>query len=233
MPILNNIEIQPSTLAPIYFSIKRDLIENGFAGEIDWQDELNLEQVSESDFLREASWVILSSGMAYYVVNGLFSKIAEAFHYWKSAELIIKESKDCRKKALKHFAHNQKIDAILFLASYVAENGFEYVRSEVRLKGLNFLQQFPYLGPATSSHLAKNIGLRFAKPDRHLDRISKLFGYSCPNDMCDGIAQNFDENIAVVDLVFWRFASLHKNYLEILTSELNQHHLRQEGIFNI
>jgi thermostable 8-oxoguanine DNA glycosylase len=64
----------------------------------------------------------------------------------------------------------------------------------------------------TVYHLAKNIGLQFAKPDRHLVSISNKAGYQDVQAFCRDISNQVGDSITVVDLVLWRFATLEKNY---------------------
>ena len=222
MGLTKNVKTDPEVLATLYIEIKLDLIDRGFADEIDWQDELILERVTENDFLREASWVIISSGMSEYVVRKIFPDISRAFLDWQSAIAIRNHKASCRKNALSCFGHRGKVDSIIFLASYVADRGFKAVRDSAKVNGIDFLMRFPYLGPATAAHLAKNIGIPIVKQDRHLKRISRLLGYSNPHDMCNAIAKTIDEKVSVIDLVFWRFATLQRNYLERLALLLKQ-----------
>jgi DnaJ-domain-containing protein 1 len=78
------------------------------------------------------------------------------------------------------------------------------------------LRTLPFIGPVTQFHLAKNIGLDVAKPDRHLVRIAQLFQFASVQDLCETIANQAGTRVAVVDLVFWRFATLNRRYLEAL-----------------
>ena len=48
------------SLAVTYMAVKRQVLEAGFAFEVDWQDQADTSVVAETDFLREAAWVILS-----------------------------------------------------------------------------------------------------------------------------------------------------------------------------
>jgi hypothetical protein len=94
----------------------------------------------------------------------------------------------------------------------VAHDGFPRTFLQIKEGGVNYLQQFPYLGPITSLHLAKNIGLPVAKPDRHLRRIADKLGYSCVQKLCEDIARATDEPVPVVDLVLWRYSTLRQQY---------------------
>ena len=78
------------------------------------------------------------------------------------------------------------------------------------------LQTFSYIGPVTAYHLAKNIGLAVAKPDRHLKRIASLFGYHDVQILCSEISKITGDSIPIVDIVFWRFATIEKDYLNVL-----------------
>jgi hypothetical protein len=71
-----------SLLAVLYLTAKERVIEAGFADEIDWQEEVSLEDLDESTFLRESAWVVLSSGFRETVLRGLKDiQILYAFHF--------------------------------------------------------------------------------------------------------------------------------------------------------
>jgi len=67
--------------------------------------------------------------------------------------------------------------------------------------------------------LAKNLGFRVAKPDRHLRRIAGTLGFPSVDALCDSIAAHVGDSQAVVDLVFWRYATLFSDYLQRLTRD--------------
>src|SRR6185436_20028855 len=69
-------------LARLYLDIKESLIEAGFAKEIDWQYDLSIKRLTESQFLRESAWVILSSGFRETVLRLKFHAISDAFLSW-------------------------------------------------------------------------------------------------------------------------------------------------------
>lgn len=211
-------------LASAYMVAKEVVIEAGYAFEIDWQDSLAFEQVTEFDFLSEAAWVILSSGMCESVIRKKFPDISAAFFEWESAQKITEYSKECSEVALCHFNHSKKIGAIIQIAVHIFERGFDIVREGIRQEGVKYIAQFPYMGPATSQHLAKNIGLQVAKPDRHLKRISQKAGYYSPQKMCGDIAEIIGDKLPVIDLVLWRYATLKRDYLDIFPEGVGSDH---------
>jgi hypothetical protein len=199
-------------LAGTYLDVKRLVVDAGYGPEIDWQEEVQVSQLSERDFLRETAWVILCSGFSEQAVRARFGAMTAAFGDWRSARSIVTNRQSCRLKALSAFANAPKIDAIIHVAEYVDAVGFEVAHADCLADPIPFLSQFPYLGPATSRHLAKNLGFAVSKPDRHLMRVAAAVGYDDPQRLCQDLADGLDENVSVVDIVIWRHAVLWSDY---------------------
>ena len=197
----------------MYLHAKQHVLNEGFSDEIDWQDSLDIDLVKESEFLSEAAWVILSSGMSVKVINKVFPGISRSFLNWKSASAIVEDSANCFEESYKIFSNSRKLMAIVKMAEHVNDIGFNELIKMVKTEKIRFIQTLPFMGPATSFHFAKNIGLDVAKPDRHLIRIAQVFGYDCPNSLCSDIAIVTDEKISVIDLVLWRYAVLNRDYI--------------------
>ncbi|WP_447964461.1 hypothetical protein [Nitrospira sp. Ecomares 2.1] len=210
-------ETFPIKLASAYLTAKEKVIELGFAPEIDWQHNLSFKDLTETLFLGEAAWVILSSGMRETVIRAKFPAVSGAFCGWESARMIVTRKAKCRQKALCAFAHAGKIESIFQVAEEVHQKGFSEVKRLLAVYGVEYIHRFPYMGPATSLHLAKNIGLPVVKPDRHLLRVTRVAGYNTPEDMCNAIAGVIGDKISVIDLVIWRYATLNRNYLSLFS----------------
>lgn len=196
-------------LAQGYLTAKSAVIEQGYAFEVDWQYAVSLTGLSEQTLLREAAWVILCSGMREQTVRHKFEDISKAFLDWESAQGIINHAETCKTEALKHFRHPAKINAIITIASHIEQHGFSEVVEKIEKDGIIYLKQFPYIGPVTCFHLAKNIGFPVAKPDRHLSTLAVQLGYDNVQHLCKDISDATDEPVAVVDLVLWRYSTLH------------------------
>lgn len=198
----------------VYLTAHEVVVASGFAWEIDWQDRQCLDDVEESEFLREAAWVILSAGMRETVVRDRFGKITRAFLQWESAEAIARCRHQCVRRALPAFRHPGKLGAIGEVAAVVAEVGFEVFRDRLRSDGLNELARLPFIGPITRFHLAKNLGLDVVKPDRHLVRMARAAGYTDPEALCQVVAEVTGDRLATIDVILWRFATLEPKYLD-------------------
>lgn len=196
-----------------YLTARECVVAAGYAEEIDWQDHLCLDAISESDFLRESAWVILSAGMRETVIRRCFEAISNAFLSWRSADDIVRCRRTCVRGALRVFGHQAKIEAIGEVATVVATEGFAAVVDRMRTEGVDELERLPFIGPVTRFHLAKNLGLDVVKPDRHLVRMAHAAGFSSPESMCRVIADATGDRLATVDVVLWRYATLEPDYL--------------------
>jgi hypothetical protein len=197
----------------VYLSARDKVINSGFATEIDWQDGRKLVDLTETEFLRESSWVILSAGMKETVIRRHFKELSRAFYEWESAHIIASNRKRCRFKALSVFNHPGKVKAIIDLCDRVDEDGFDSIHSSIMFGGVQYLRTFDFIGPTTCYHLAKNIGLDVVKPDRHLVRIARAAKFEDPHALCRMIADVTGDKLAVVDLVLWRFATMDRKYV--------------------
>lgn len=204
-------------LVDAFLLAKNYVRQSGFSDEILWQSHNDFSSLSEQVFLQESAWVVLSSGMAEKVIRKCFTKVSSAFRMWKSAEEIVVNDDICREQAFAIFGHAGKIHAISEIAKRVHRLGFIRVKKEIAANGIDFLQTLPYMGPATSLHLAKNIGLNVAKPDRHLCRIAKSAGYSSPKELCETISLFVEDSIKVIDIVLWRYATLDPQYSKLFS----------------
>ncbi len=198
-----------------YLKAKETVIQAGYKNEISWQESVNIDCVTESNFLREHAWVTLSAGMQERVIRNRFRGVASSFYDFQSAEVIVENKLACRQTALRYFNNQRKIDAIILMAQRIFNEGFEKFKRYLCLSPLETLQSLPYIGPVTCFHLAKNIGIQVAKPDRHLTRLANHAGYGDVQLFCRDISSQTGDSIPVVDIVLWRFASITESYLDL------------------
>lgn len=177
----------------------------GLQKEIAWERQVSLDRMTETDLLRESAWVILCSGFSAHVVRGVFSHISLCFCDWESAEAIVDSYPACRIAATAAFRNEVKLDAIAHVAHRVHRTGFSSMKEAIVRDPIPELRRLPYIGPVTALHLAKNLGVETAKPDRHLTRMSEALGYRTTAELCESIAEARGETIRIVDLILWRY----------------------------
>ncbi len=177
----------------------------GLASEVSWQEATRFDSFSESDLLREYAWVALCSGFKESVVRRVFNHVSLCFCDWASAEEIISAGEICWSTAAASFANRAKLRGIYTGVGLIESKGFSAFKQEVLADPIARLQCLPYIGPITSRHLAKNLGLDIAKPDRHLVRASRVFGFSDADHLCRELAASTGRQVKVVDLIVWRY----------------------------
>ncbi len=200
-------------LETFYNFAKEVVVKAGYESEIEWQASKRFESVSETDFLGELAWVILASGMKESVVRVRFPGVESSFFGWDATE-ILKHGEACVWSALNSFGHEGKIYAILEGVEKVEREGFDHLKIRIEKDPIKVLQEFKFIGPITSFHLAKNLGVPVAKADRHLVRIASAFGCADVQRFCKFLSDKSGDKIQVVDIVLWRYATLDKDYIQ-------------------
>lgn len=194
------------TAAMNFFSRACSYVEQaGLSGEVVWQRDADFTEFTESELLREHAWVALCSGFRESAVRRVFNHVSLCFCDWESADAIVSAGEICCTTAALTFANRLKLRAILSTARYINNIGFEEFKQSVLADPINRLQVLPFIGPVTSRHLAKNLGLDIAKPDRHLVRVSERLGFRSADDLCRELAATTGEQAKVVDLIVWRY----------------------------
>lgn len=170
-----------------YKSLRREITNRGYGHEIDWAQ--NVSEVSDPLFFwREYAWVVLNSGMKNQVAAGIWQRVRPVVEGGGSASLV--------------FGHKGKAKAIDTVYATREQRLAEYLASVDKVEHLRTL---PWIGRVTCWHLAKNVGLDVAKPDRHLVRIAGSEGVA---ELCQRLAAVTGDRVATVDLVIWRAANL-------------------------
>ena len=116
---------------------------------------------------------------------------------------------EVRDEALGFINHEKKVEAILRCAQKL--NDWGWPRFKNWLQGMNLLVkpgQLGYIGPATTYHLARNIGADVAKPDRYMLDLASERGYPPTNEgvqqFAKRIAKLVGERVGLVDYMLWR-----------------------------
>jgi hypothetical protein len=206
-----------------YLAAKRAVIDQGFAHEIAWQSCGGPASRDPVEFVREAAWVVLSAGMSESVLRGIFDRLTAAMYGFDPAKLSGHRGQ-ARVAALAVFGHERKIDAVLEIADVVSRIGSEGLCAALVSAPEQFLRSLPYIGPVTWRHLAKNIGIPVAKPDRHLTRLARATARQSADELCAEIGAWLGEPVPVVDLVLWRWSVLRSRECRGYCAETFLHH---------
>lgn len=185
----------------------RAYVDQSGVEELNWQESLRPEDVTEADFLREAAWVIMCCGFRESTVRRLFGSVSICFWDWHSAQDIVVRRDRCVRAATMVFANSRKLEAICEIANVVATHTFQRIKEDLLGDPIPVLRELPFIGPITVYHLAKNLGFNYAKQDRHLARLASLFGFEGASDLCAHLSLKSGDRLATVDLVLWRYCA--------------------------
>jgi hypothetical protein len=172
------------------------LLNNGYREMIDWSEGLRPPRDAKA-FALEAIYVICNSGMRFAVANGIYWKCVRALRRRQSAASVFGHPGKAR--AIDFIWQNR---TILFAAYQIAENKVSYCAG------------LPWIGPVTKYHLAKNLGLDFAKPDVHLARLAAA-EHSTVVELCDRLSEQTGYRVTTIDSVLWRACA--DGYIESAT----------------
>ncbi len=159
----------------------------------------NIAKLSKREFLERYSWVVYVSGFKKDIIDKIWEDLRRAFHRFYPEKI----SDHCVKLAVRVFAHESKAKAVVKTAKLLHQNSWEAFR-EVYLASPFHMQILPFIGPTTCYHLARNLGMAHAKPDRHLLRLARHCGYN--NDvqaLCEFIAEKKNVWVGAVDMILW------------------------------
>lgn len=176
-------------LIKFYSFAKKICIAEGYQEEIQLVEDRRFDQITSEDFFREYAWVVISSGISNKAATSVFTKLMET------------RNLDAVKHPGKHKAL-EKADR-----NYLKWFGLLQT-CKTDEERITYIQTLPYLGPATSLHLARNLGIDVAKPDRHLIKIATHFEYADVQQMCSDISKETGERVGTIDIVLWRICTI-------------------------
>ena len=180
-----------------FYNKAYDFSLKNYKNELGWIEQLKPENITDCKFLSEYIWVVLCSGFKVSLAGKISDKLKE-----NSDLNVIKHP--LKRKAIGIAYDNYK-------------NWFKHLKSlKTDEQKLEFLDSLPHIGAITKYHLAKNIGLNFAKPDVHLTRLAQSFGYEDVQVFCEIAGKKLGHRKNVVDQVLWRYCEQNSNYLEEL-----------------
>jgi hypothetical protein len=175
-----------------------------------WPDHVRMRdcQMPDNDrwFLVEYAIVVYNSGFRAAVVQRHWDRLTEAWRGWHPLA-IAEHLDDCVARARMIINNRGKVQAIASVATLLDRLGWIAFR-DAYCQNLDSLRQLPWIGPITCYHLARNIGMDYAKPDVHLSRIARDLDWGDDvQGMCRHIATHTGESVGFVDSVLWAAAA--------------------------
>jgi hypothetical protein len=172
-------------LTATHYQALRRQVDDAFPRDIVWSQTVTA-PASADDLASEAIFVICNSGMRATVARPIYEKVMAALQRGEGTITVFK-----------HPHKAKSIDTIwttreALLASFLAATD-----------RLAWCDALPHIGGITKFHLAKNLGVDCAKPDRWLVRVAQCGGETV-DALCQRLAHASGDRVATVDYVIWR-----------------------------
>lgn len=171
-----------------YADIRRRVILAGWGKDIVWSQGLTSPATAEV-LAQEAIFVICNSGMRFTVAQGIYRKVMTALQNGQPVRTA--------------FGHPGKAAAIEQIWSDRQKLLNEFRALPPGEQQVEWCGSLAWIGKITKWHLAKNLGVDCAKPDRWLIRIANVSGESV-DELCARLHHGSQDRIATVDYVLWR-----------------------------
>ena len=186
-----------SKIGQFYTTAKKYCIDHGTSQEIEFVTNnvrKGFESQTADNFFRQYMYVVINSGMKNQIAEDIYKRAIM--------------------NGLTAIGHPGKRKAIQEASANFRHWFEELKKNDTVEEKLEFLETLPWIGSITKYHLARNLGIDVAKPDRHLVRIARHFAYDDVQKMCKDISEETGDRVGVVDVILWRYCNLNPKYME-------------------
>lgn len=194
--------------AQAYFDKAWKFTQKFYDKELRQISSVKFSDVTPEHFFNEYVWVVHATGFSAKAVGKFMPNLMNAYGPWSTlgwtaSEIVIER--------VRQVVNNpQKISAVHAMAGRmvagIKAQDWTIFRNE-QLSTPEKLAKLPYIGKVTCFHLGRNIGLLdCVKPDLHLIRMAKHWGFKTCEEMCKAV-QPKNVPLGIVDLAFWYAAS--------------------------
>lgn len=155
-------------------------------------------------FLGQYLWTIYVAGFRNSVVEKHIEAISLVFHDLDLEKIAGMESIDARVLPIRH---QRKADAFLSGCKMIHAEGWSAFKERVAERGRAALQELPYMGPATSQHMALALGIEDTeKADTWIKQCAAACSASV-DQLVTFLSKEHGLTRQQVDSYLWRFCS--------------------------
>lgn len=205
------------TIYELYLDACEWVAENFFS-DIVWVEKVLSPEYTKSItpelFLSNYAYVVLCSGFRNKTGEAAWLRMNEDTGGWHLDNFCNKSVGIVKALFLSYFNNESKVSAICGVGAWLYKDGirvvpfahFKNLMNDLNESTIHTLQRFPFIGPVTQYHLARNLGVDCIKPDIWLERIAKKYNYEDPFTMCNDLKTRFGAKLGMIDAVLWRYA---------------------------
>jgi len=179
-----------SEIIEFYANAREYCIKAGYQWEIDVVQNRYFKDTDSIAFLEAYVFCVFNVGMKNQIAEKMFEKFCAA---------------ECNPEVI---GHPYKRKAISTALDEFPKWWASLLNCSTDMERVEFLDTLPMIGAKTKYHLARNLGMDVAKPDRHLVRLMTKFQFDDVQEMCKYVANITGDRIGTVDVILWRFSNL-------------------------
>lgn len=197
------------------YSFAKEHVENHREAEFNasWNQVLEASKtdVTEKRFMMEYVWCVHVAGFSAARVSRFYDKLLVAhnvldeegeYRAIAADNLIDMSDPEKAQRVWSVWKNKAKGRAVQSVRKMLMEQGWEAFHEEYlygRKPGR--IYRLPFMGPALACQLARNLGNTcVAKPDVHLTRLARQYGFADAGSLCLGVSSN---PAGYTDLVLW------------------------------
>ena len=163
---------------------------------------MNFEDVDLRAFLRQYLWVIYVSGFRNEVVEKHFHGLKVAFHDLDLERIVSMDGIDAQSLPIRN---QPKADAFLKGCRVIHDLGWPEFKERLREKKMVALRQLPWMGPATTRHMALSLGIADTeKPDTWMKQCARKCSATV-EEMVTFLATAYGMKRQQVDAYLWQY----------------------------
>lgn len=168
---------------------------------------MNFEDVDLRAFLRQYLWVIYVSGFRNAVVRRHFNSLKAAFHDLDLDRIVAMQSVDARALPIRN---QRKATAFLQGCRMIHREGWYAFKERLRETRRAALFGLPWMGPATSRHMALALGVEDTeKPDTWMLQCAAACSTTV-EQMVTFLSSEYGLSRQRVDAYLWQYCRDHK-----------------------
>ena len=168
---------------------------------------MDFDDVDLRSFLWQYLWVIFVSGFSVAVVKKHFAGIMEGFHDLDLDRIASMESIDAQTLPIRH---QWKADAFLKGCRLIHREGWPAFRRRLQERQRAALRELPFMGHATSRHMALALGIEDTeKPDTWIRQCAAECSATV-DEMVTFLSKEYGLTRQQVDAYLWRYCSDHQ-----------------------
>lgn len=164
---------------------------------------MTFENVGLRDFLRQYLWVIYVSGFRNAVVEKHFDGLKVAFHDLDLKRIVAMDGVDAQSLPIRN---QPKADAFLKGCRVIHDLGWPEFKERLSEKKMAALRQLPWMGPATTRHMALALGIADTeKPDTWMKQCARKCSATTVEEMVTFLGRAYGIKRQEVDAYLWQY----------------------------